>query len=488
MILPRLTSRAIQIASLAIALLSLVVLFGCIPSSLRQDTRQALEPPSNPQFSARLTGFLTLKDSQGPAVRLDLASLEILVDGVWLPLTQGPIIIDSEKIASGQLFLGGMVIPPGHYQRLRMTVARGELLNADGGYTEIIAEPLQLELPLATGLDLETGDSRSLLLSWDVQNSLLPNNSLQLVLTATPPVRQSLLNLIYVSCPDINTIFVVRADNNWVVDSFGLIGHPTYLAIDPDASLQRMYVLTSRDKMVKVVDLSSFRVVGFFPIPMNDQPTFMTTAPDGRNGRVAYLLDERSGYLSRMDLSTGRSTDRVLLGYQPKFALYLSEQNLLAVSLSLSQKVLLLDPDDLAVVRVITTGNAPQGMAVLDNQLYVAESGGGTVSISDLNNRKNQSRLTVGFGPRRLIAIDDQIYVSNYKDGSLSVLMQGQLGVIQEVFGLKQPQEMAFDQFYRRLYVADDEARGLAVIDANSSLLLRYLSLGAKPFGLAVIQ
>jgi len=156
--------------------------------------------------------------------------------------------------------------------------------------------------------------------------------------------------------------------------------------------------------------------------------------------------------------------------------------------LSLSQRILLLDPVSLVEAGTIPTGGDPQGLDVSDNQLYIAENGDNTVSIVDLAGKGGQDRLTVGFGPRRLLGIDNRIYVSNYQDGSLSVLVPGQLGVSQEIQGLGRPTEMIFDQFYSRLYVTDEEAAGLAVIDVNSNLLLGYIALGAKPFGLAVIQ
>jgi YVTN family beta-propeller protein len=96
--------------------------------------------------------------------------------------------------------------------------------------------------------------------------------------------------------------------------------------------------------------------------------------------------------------------------------------------------------------------------------------------------------MMVGFGPRRLVDTDGQIFVSNYKDGSLSVLIPGQLGALQEIFGLGEPLEMIFDNFYRRIYVADRSVDGLLVIDTNSNQLIRKISLGAKPLGLAIIQ
>jgi YVTN family beta-propeller protein len=47
---------------------------------------------------------------------------------------------------------------------------------------------------------------------------------------------------------------------------------------------------------------------------------------------------------------------------------------------------------------------------------------------------------------------------------------------------------MVFNQFYRRLYVADQRDAAIAVIDTNSNQLLRPIALGANPLGLTAIQ
>ena len=484
MISPRSISPILPAGLLLAALLLLAAMGGCLPSD-RLFTRILAESDRNPLYTARLNGFLALKDLQGPALRLEVEALEVVGDELAFPLTGGPLKIDSAELGAGQLYLGGAAVPPGRFRRLRMKVNQAEVQKADGGYAQITKEPLLVEFNLPDDLNLEPEDSHSLLVTWDVHNSLETDNSLALDWTVVSPFRELLIDLLFVSCPDIDTVFVVRADKNWVVDSFGVKGQPTYLAIDPDLSRQRLYVLASRERTVKVVDLSSYRVIDFFPAPLNDVPTFMTITPDGQ---WAFLLDERSGYLSRMDLTTGRMEARVLLGYRPSYATYLEEQNLLAVSLSLSQKVLLLDPVRLSTLATIPAGSSPQGLAVVDNQLYIAERGDNTVSITDLDSRASQSRLAVGLGPRRVLESGNQIYVSNYDDGSLSVLLAGQGGGIREIYGLGRPQEMADDKFFRRLYVSDEDAAALAVVDTNSNMLLGNIFLGGRPLGLDVIQ
>lgn len=473
-----------RIGRLSLILLTLILLGSCVLPD-RKVVSSLPFPNPGPHYSARLNIFLVLRDDKGPAIRLEVSSLEVLSDGLWRPLTRGSVTIDSTKIGSGQLYLGGEGVPPGRYQRLRMTVTGMAAQKAGGELAAIDTAPFVVEMDLSSAMTLERQDSRTILLTWDVENSLRADNTVQPVIAAAPAIRQQLLDLVFVACPDIDTVFVVRADKNWVIDSFGLKGRPTYLALDPVPSRQRLFVLTPGDRTVKVVDLSSYRVVDYFPVPLNDTPTFMTISPDGD---AAFLLDENSGYLSRMELTTGRISARSLLGYQPSYSLYLDGQNLLAVSLSLSQRVLLLDPTTFAVVGTLSTGSTPAGMTVSEGNLYIAENDDNTVSVVDLTSRSTLSRLSVGLGPRRLQGVDDQIYASNYLDDSLSVLVPGQFGVIQQTSGLLRPQEMAFDQVYRRLYVTEEEAGALAVVDTNTNLLVGHIFLGARPLGMVVVQ
>jgi DNA-binding beta-propeller fold protein YncE len=464
---------------LRFSVLLLALLLGGCQTGAQPTPRLMAEPARDAGHSARLSFFLNLSESEGPGVRLEISGLEVLTDGAWLPVTTGPLELDSEKIGSAQLFLGSRAVEPGLYQRLRFTVDKGLVRRNTGQYQAVSQDPYRVELNLPSPLHLEQDDSRSLFLTWDVRETL-EREGLHPVMTIAPQLRQLLADLIYAACPDIDTIFVIRSDRNWVADSFGIRGRPTYLAMDPDPGRQRLFVLASREPAIKVVDLSSQRVVDSFHLPLTDAPTFMTISPDGRS---AYILEERASYLSRIDLSTGRSAARVRLEYRPQYAAFLTERNLLAVSLGLTQRVSLLNPLSLAEVSSILTGDSPQGLIVSDNQFYIAEYGDHTVSIFN----RSQSRLEVGFGPRRLLKTDKFIYVSNYDGDSLSVLLPGQLVVVREIQGLARPLEMAFDPARHQLYVGEEQAAGLAVIDSTSNLLSGRITLGAKPVGLAVL-
>ena len=477
-------SRYADVCRLLLPLLIPLILANCqsVPG-LETQTGENLKPVN--VESARLSLFLNLKTPNGPSIRYETSSLEVLVDHAWLPLAVEPPVLDSEKIGAGQLYLGGQWVAPGTYEGIRFSVTQSSLRRGMENYEVISSTPYVVELKLPSPRQLAKDESLSLFLAWDVERSLENSDNLGPVMTISPPFRQFLRDLVYVACPDIDTIFVIRCDKNWVADSFGITGKPTYIALDQTPAKQILYVLTSRESRIKVVELSSQRIIDSFSIPLVNNPGFMTISPDGQS---AYVIDENTNYLSRLDLTTGTLTGRVRLGYQPQYATYLVGRDLLAVASVISQNVSFLDPLNLTEVASIPAGDSPDGMVVTGNRLYIAESGANTVSIMDIPTFTIQARISVGFTPRRLLTIDRQIYVSNYNNGSISVIYPGQLGVGREISGLTKPLEMVYDESFRWIYVGDEQKKGLAIIDYATNQLSGYITLGARPLGMAVIQ
>lgn len=473
-----------RLAGLMLLFAVLALLVGCQPG-VKASEQPLAEIELNNANKPRLSFFLSLKNPDGPGLRLQLAGLEIFGDQQWQAVATEDLELDSKLLGDRQLFLASRLLLPGRYERLRFTVIQSSFRRDDGSYAGSASVPYQLELPLSAAVTLRPGDSSSLFLTWDVQASLENDTTIRPSLTVAAPLRQLPEDLVYVACPDIDTIFVVRSDKSWVADSFGLQGQPTYLALDPVSPKERLYVLAARSADIKLVDLSSQRVINSFHIPLVQSATFMTLSPDGLS---AYVLDEKNSYLSRLDLTSGQLMGRVPVNYRPQYAAFLEEQNLLAVSRALTQKVSLHDPLRLTETEIIPTGSAPAGLLARDNQLVIAESGANTVTFYDFSSRQQQSRLTAGFTPRRLLDTGDRIYVSNYDDGSVSVIFPGQTVVGREIVGLGRPLEMIYNQTYHRLYVGDEERAGLAIIDTTTDQLRGFLRLGTRPSGMAAVQ
>ncbi|MBD1401092.1 YncE family protein [Pelovirga terrestris] len=432
----------------------------------------------SPQDLPRTSVFLALRHEFSPQIRVDLSDLEILADGVWLPLLNEPVLLDAQQIAGGQVHLGGSSLPAGRYSLLRLQIDQIWTPDGVGAWQPRLNQQMEIEIPLTAALMLDHNDSKSLFVTWDAAATLALKTDAG-DFSAAPAQGELPVDVLYVSCPDINTVFVVRTDNNRVIDSFGIAGGPTRLALDGD----RLYVLASRQRELLMIELSSYRVIDRFPFPLNDEPGVMVL---DRLGRTAYLLDHRSGYLSRVDLVSGSLVARVSLGYQPADLIYLEEQNLLAVSLGLAQRVLLLDPTSLRVQGTLSTGAGPAGLAMLEQRLYVAEQGSSAVAVFDLQRRAPLERLLVGIEPTQIIATDHQLYVAHPADGTLAVLVPGQLSIAREIRELGTPAEMAYGPRYRQLYVLDALRGGVTVIDTNADLLSTRIPLGAIPADLVV--
>ncbi|OGQ99179.1 MAG: hypothetical protein A2521_08785 [Deltaproteobacteria bacterium RIFOXYD12_FULL_57_12] len=459
----------------------LVLLSGCLAEDGSRGgaaVGKAQQPVGN---AAQVSAFLQLKEPAGPSLQLSISRVEILANGIWTELSVEPRRVDAAKLAAGQLLLCRNVVEPGRYQALRLTLAEAGVFRV-GRSIPLTLASTQVELPLAVDLDLAKGDSKSLFITLDTVASLLGGDTLTPVLSAVVQTPPLVADLLYVACPSINTVYLVRCDKNWVSGSIGISGRPTYLGAD--AVGKRLYVLASGEAVINVIESATNRIVDKLRIPMVMEPGFMTVSPDGG---PAYILDSRSGNVVRLELPSGRLAAQVRLGERPEYAAFLAEQGLLAVSSAMASTVSLLNTTNLATVQTITAGNSPEGMAGVNGILYIAERAANTVMLYDLKTGRIRDRLHVGFGPRRILVSNNQIYVAS-SNPAIGVLLVGQLSTTAEIATTGKPLEMAAADRRRWIYAAGDNPAGLTVIDNTTNRPAGFIELGAPPLGMAVLQ
>ena len=457
-------------------------LAACAPSGGPDTFGRAGQEFAGVDKGARLSVFLNLKSPSGPAVWLRISAVEILAGGQWTPLISEPLEIDASEIGRGQILVVSRGLPPGPYDRLRITVEKAAI-HRQGKMVFLALQKPELLVPISPAINLEKRDSQSLFITWDVEASIKETAFMDPVMDAAPQSIQLVADLAYVACPDIDTVYIIRTDRNWICGSLGIPGSPTYLALVP--SRNRLYVLATGESAIKVIEPTNNRLVDIIRIPLTHEPGFMTLSPDGL---WAYILDERGNYVVRMDLQSGILAKRVSLGQRPQYAAYLPDQQRLAVSSSLSQVVFLLDPVTLTTMDAVPVGSSPQGLVAWNHLLYIAESGSNTVSVYDLDARQVRGRINVGLSPRRLLLSMNNIYVSNYSGGSVSVLLPGQLSVMRKITVGDAPLEMVSSVGRRWLYVGNQKSQDLTVIELTSNRVWGTIALGAAPLGLAVLE
>ncbi len=433
-----------------------------------------------------LSLFLNLQQNRGPDLEMRLGSIEILSGGgTWQAVTGHVVTVRSGRVGDRRILLARTSLAPGNYHRLRLTLVDALLHE---GRAERILTPVTrvAELAIPDSLFVGRGDSRSLFLSWDVPSSLAGGNSFRPVLSLAPRLKNLIADVAYVACPDINTVYMIRTDRNWVYDSLGVAGAPSYLLRAPQAATGSLYALTPADMGVKRIAAAANRVVETYRLSMAGRLTHMALGPQGR---WAYIVDRARGNILRLDLRSGSVDRRVRLGYGPVYIIYLEKMNLLAVSLSFSQSVVLVDPETLATVRSISTSGRPEGLAVWrDKLLYIAESGSNTVLQYDLELGSAGRRIPVGFSPRRILALDDAIYVADYGSASLSILRPGQLGIARTLPLSGRPLEVADIHGRKLIYVGNEEEEAISIVDPVSMKSVGLIPLGARPAGITVMQ
>ena len=196
---------------------------------------------------------------------------------------------------------------------------------------------------------------------------------------------------------EIDTIYSIRTDKNWVISSLGIAGGPAYMEID--LASRRLFVLTPGKSSIQVVDLVTNKIIDNIFLALDNEPNFMAVSPDML---FAYVLDEQGKNLLQVDLASGSIENRVVLSFQPRYAVYLEWQRKLAVSAFDNNAVYLFDPENLTNSTMIPVGFSPEGLLSWNNFLLVAESGENLVSAYDLYTNRLKSRVNVGFFSQKI--------------------------------------------------------------------------------------
>ncbi|MCK9295157.1 MAG: YncE family protein [Desulfobulbaceae bacterium] len=432
---------------------------------------------------ARLSVFLRLKEPEGPNLWMKISNLEVGSHNTWFPLRAARAEIQRQDVRSnGQILAGRGGVPAGQYQSIRFTVEKAAL-DRDGEMIFLSVDNPVVEIDFPAELNLAKGDSTSLFLTWDTAGSMQGAAIIRPKMTVSPQSIPLVTDLAYVSCPALDTIYIVRTDLNMVCGSVGISGNPTTLVANLVGN--RLFVLTPKDSAVKIFELTSNRLIDQIRIPLSVKSTYMTVSADGKK---AFLLDEMGNNLLRLDLQTGTVDGQIRIGSRPKYMLYLEEQNLLAISCAYAQKIYFLDATSLTIVNTVDTGGTPDGLLERDNYLYVAESSSNSVSVFELPGGSNKFRVNVGIKPRRLVFGNSHIYISNYGSGNVSMLKPGQLNASRGIQVGGMPFEMDVSLARQWLYVGDEQKGGVAVIDLSSNKVAGWIELGAAPNSFIVVN
>ncbi len=414
-------------------------------------------------------------------ISFEIDEVAILMGDLWIDLPAEALVVDRQKVQGKQLLLGIGAFPAGDCSRMRFKLKGIKLAGNSGPGLE----DQMVELPFNKVVSLAGGDSTCLFIEWHLVPPLPGEIQFSPHFTVKGQEMPLGGDLAYAVCDDIDTLYMVRTDINFVVASLGLPGPLGELAVDP--LQRRLYVLSAGERAILVFDSVNAQKLDRIPLSITIKPRHMALSEDGM---TAFVTDSATNRVLRVDLLNGIISQQATVGIRPERIIYFEDNgsHRLAVSSPTAQRVFILNADTLDPVREIPAGNEADSLLFWDERLYVAERGSNLVSVFDYQTGRQLARVTVGFEPSFIIGVDRKIFVSNYRDDSLSVFHAGQSTTARRIPVGSGPYAMAISDRRRLLYVADREADKLTILDLTAERVTATVSLGGRPFSVGVLD
>jgi len=220
---------------------------------------------------------------------------------------------------------------------------------------------------------------------------------------------------------------------------------PEAFDLSPDG--KRIYVSNEDAAQVSVLDVASGKVIG--RVKVGGEPEGVTTRPDGK---VVYVTSEEEHRVDVIDARTHEVVARIPTGQRPRTVVFSRDGRRAFVSCENSAQVTIVDAVKHEVVGHIALPGMlarPMGLALSPNgkSLYVANGRGATVSFVDLASAKVRHNI--------------------------------------EEVGVR-PWGIALTPDGRKLYTANGPSNDVTVLDAKSGAVLKRISVGESPWGVAM--
>ncbi len=286
------------------------------------------------------------------------------------------------------------------------------------------------------------------------------------------------------------------------------------IAVDADSGHVLVVNDTTADSgmaggSVSIIDSRTRRVVGTVPVGVN--PGAVTV--DARTHR-AYVLNAgmdvstsvrrgggyRStttrlpGSVSVLDTRDGRIVRTLTIGGEPTGLALEARTGHLFVADAARNTVSMFVADTGTLVRRVTVGRSPVSI-VTDTRtehVFVVNQGGGTVSMLDARSGRALRTITVGTIPAR-IAADSQtgrIFVGNIGSATVSILDARSGAVVRTSAIGGNPSDMVVDAPQHHVFVLTQSGNptgpgGVTMLDARSGQSVRVVALGTFAVGIA---
>lgn len=282
-------------------------------------------------------------------------------------------------------------------------------------------------------------------------------------------------NIVYVANRNSDTVYVINATTNRVVDTISVGLEPIGIAFNPNTdtvyavnSIPKVSVINATtNKVMTTLDFSGSlgRSDSLRGIAVNTATNKVYVLIRESQEATVAIIDGRTNQIKEkvkiadlaVDYDVQADTRAIAVNSQTNMVYVASDFNLLHV----------IDGSDNRIVKTVTVGRMPDGISVNErtNTLYVSNFGSQSISVIDGSTNKVVDTITPFFDPQK-IEVDEEtntVYVTSYGEG-ISIIDGASHQVRNWIKAGEFPEGAALNPDNGLLYVANAGSNSLSVI------------------------
>ncbi|MEA3458534.1 MAG: beta-propeller fold lactonase family protein [Candidatus Thermoplasmatota archaeon] len=287
---------------------------------------------------------------------------------------------------------------------------------------------------------------------------------------------------IYVTNEEDDTVSVIDAYSNNVIDTISVGDRPGGITANPSGS--RAYVANKSDNTVSVIDTATKTVTTTIAVGIDPEGIAINPA-----GSLVYVLNVHGNNASVIDTSSNTVSATILLGNEPWGITVNPSGNHAYATNDMDDTVSVIDTVNNTVIATIPVGDGPLGIAVNPGgtEAYVANESDNTVSVIDTATYTVTRTIpNVGMTGIAVNPAGTEVWTGNGED--LVLIDSNNYMVIHTIKTGSGYDCIAFNNSGSRVYVTNEYANTVSVIDTASNSVIKTIPVGRSPFWIAVVQ
>ena len=445
-------------------ILLLTILNGCAPLN---------SPHKQEHIDLSSSGFLTLYLNHSTTenqLQIGLSEVEIYVESVWLPVAEAAANQINHQLEQ-QLIAAG-TLPTGFYSRVRFQISVMDM-------TGTMLRQEQAELPLPHPIEIKSGSSSCLFVNSQLALRHL-SKPLRQQLQAWSQQRSLTDELLYILCPEIQTLYLARVDPYRIVAARGIGAGIVDMVLDNNRKL--LYLLDQRHRLIQRFDAINQTLTDRIPLPLTDRPGHLGISTDGN---TLYVSDSGNRRLLQIDARNGLLRQQLTTSYQPDklYPFNYQQQEYLAVLYSKDQQLQVMPAKTLVPLYSVGTGLQPSDLIFTNQSLFINDRFLRQITTIEPLSGLVQMRIATAFIPGTLAAdpANRNLLIGMCQKAGIAFLPFGQQLVSRHTATTGCPTDLTLAHQRRLLFVAMKDKQQIGSIDMLSKQPLRVVNIASRP-------